>query len=235
MLSTKAGYRYIADIFLPNRCALCGRVIVWDRLICTDCGNDLPETFEGSLAIGNTVCAVGVFYYGGNISKLIYGLKHGRAVFNFAELGAEMIAERLRKRGIADKIDIVTCVPMHRSKVIARGRDQAAVIAKFTADKLGKPTDLRLLRRSKDKTEQHKLSEKSERTAHAQAVYCAAKGHADISGKTVLICDDVITTGSTVSACAALLLSMGAEKVYAGSIAVSEYYKEYENKEYIEV
>jgi competence protein ComFC len=224
MLATKGVYKYLADIVFPNTCALCGKVIKWNGLMCEKCAGDMPETFEGLIHIENTDGAVGVFYYEGDIIGLIYKLKHGDSVFNFAELSADMIADKLRKRGISESIDIVTAVPMHFSKKMVRGRDQAELLARFTADKLGKPTDFHLLKRKKDSTEQHKL-ERDERQLHAEEVYIALSKHRDISGKTVLICDDVITTGSTIRACAAQLKSMGAKKVYACSAAVSAVYK----------
>ena len=232
MLAAKAGYKYLTDIIMPNTCALCEKVIKWDALLCEKCRGDIPETFDGFIRIENTDGAVGVFYYEDDIIGLIYKLKHGGAVFNFAELGACLIAEKLANRGIAENIDIVTSVPMHFSKKIVRGRDQAELIARFTADKLGKPSDLHLLCRKKDSTEQHKL-EREERQGHADKVYLAAKNHRDIKGKTILICDDVITTGSTIRACAAQLRSMGAEKVYACSIAVSAVYKDRADKDNI--
>ncbi|SFB78307.1 ComF family protein [Ruminococcus albus] len=225
MLASKPVYKYLADIVFPNTCAFCGNVIKWDNILCEKCAEDIPDTFEGLIRIENTDGAVGVFYYESDIIGLIYKLKHGDAVFNFAELSAGMIAERLLARKIADSIDIVTAVPMHISKKIIRGRDQAELLGRFVADKLGKPTNFHLLGRKKDSTEQHKL-EREERQSHAEEVYTALPKHRDISGKTVLICDDVITTGSTIRACAAQLKSMGAKKVYACSAAVSAVYKD---------
>lgn len=224
MFASRAVYKYLADIVFPNTCAFCGKVIKWDGLLCEKCKEDMPETFDGLIRIENTDGAVGVFYYEGDIIRLIYKLKHGDAVFNFAELCAGMISDKLRDKGIADNIDIVTAVPMHFSKKMVRGRDQAELLARFTADKLGKPTDFHLLGRKKDKTEQHKL-ERDERMSHAEEVYTALPKHRDISGKTILICDDVITTGSTIRACAAKLKSMDAKKIYACSAAVSAVYK----------
>lgn len=229
MLYTKAGYKYIADIIMPNSCALCGRVIRWDKLTCDKCGSELPETFDGVVPIENTDGAVGVFFFEDKIKALIYKLKRGGAVNNFAELCSSITAERLRSLGWADEIDAVTAVPMHRSKRIMRGRDQAELLASFTADALNKPVDFKLLRRSSDRTEQHKLK-RDERKAHAEQIYSAAENHSDIKGKTVLICDDVITTGSTIRACAIHLKKMGAEKIYACGAAVSEVYKKQMNK-----
>lgn len=225
MLHTKAWYKYIADIIMPNSCAFCGRVIVWDKLVCDKCANDLPETFDGVIPIENTEGAVGVFFFEEKITDRIYKLKHSGAVNNFAELCTSMIAERLRDLDWAAEIDIVTAVPMHRSKKILRGRDQAELLAKFTADALEKPTDFKLLGHIRDRTEQHNIADPKERHFHAEKIYYAAENHNDIKGKTLLICDDVITTGSTVRACAFHLKKMGAAKVYACGAAVSKYYK----------
>ena len=232
MLVTKKGYKYIADIVMPNTCAFCGKVIEWDRLLCSVCEDDMPEKFDGSVLIENTDGAFGCFYYENKIIDLIYRLKHGGAVYNFAELCADMISEKLINKGIADDIDLVTSVPMNLRKKIVRGHDQAEVLAKFVADKLGKPVERKLLYRSSDSTEQHKL-ERDERREHADKVYSLSAGHKDIKGKTILICDDVITTGSTVRACAAKLREAGADKIYACSAAVSSKYKEYSDKENI--
>lgn len=102
-------------------------------------------------------------------------------------------------------------------------------MARFVADALGKPTDFTLLCRKKDNTEQHKL-ERDDRRSHAEQVYSEVEKHSDISGKTILICDDVITTGSTIRACAAHLRHMGAKKVYACGAAVATGNKQYADK-----
>ena len=121
---------------------------------------------------------------------------------------------------------------MHRRKRLARGQNHAERAARFVADKLSRPVDLSLLERSGDTTEQHKL-EKEERRSHAENVYKAAKHHSDIKGKTILICDDVITSGSTISACAERLKEMGAAKVYACSAAVSDVYRDSKDMDHI--
>ena len=207
---------------MPNSCPFCGKVIVWNKLVCDECEADLPDSFNGNIAIENTEGAVGVFYYDGKVIDLIYKMKHGSAVHNFPELCAGMIAERLDRFGFC--ADIVTAVPMYFSKKLIRGGNQAELLAKFVSAAVDKPVDLTLLKRNKDSTEQHKL-EKDERESHAEEVYSAGEKHSDIKGKAVLICDDVITTGSTIRACAYHLKKMGAQKVYACSVAVSEVYR----------
>ena len=220
MLVRDKRYKFLADIIMPNSCAFCGKVIRWDALLCQDCENDLPETFCASVAIGNCSGMWSVFVYENEIIDLIYKLKHGGSVYNFAELCAVKLGEKLAENGVADKIDAVIPVPMNIRKRIRRGHDQAVVLAKFIADELGKPVDLTCLRRGSDSTEQHTLSAE-ERDTHAKEVYFANEGHTDIKGKTILLCDDVITTGSTMSACAAILKDMGAKEIYCVSAAIA--------------
>ena len=220
MLVRDKRYKYLSDIILPNSCAFCSKVIRWDKLLCEDCKADLPKMFSTDISVKNCAGSYSVFVYENDIVDLIYRLKHGGSVYNFAELCALMIGEKLTGSGLTDKIDIVTAVPMNIRKRILRGHDQAELLARFVADVLHKPSDMTMLRRSYDKTEQHKLSG-SERADHAQDVYYANEKHTDITGKCILLCDDVITTGSTMSVCAGILKAMGASEVYCCSAAIA--------------
>ena len=220
MLFTNRRYKYLADIIMPNSCALCGKVIVWDRLVCDECSADMPREYTEMQKFANIEGAVSAFYYEDKIISRIYRLKNDADVNNFAELSALKIAERLCEQGLTDKIDVVTAVPMHIRKKLVRGRNQAELLARFVADAINRPTDFSMLARISDKTEQHKLM-REERAAHARKIYIANRKHSDIRGKTVLICDDVITTGSTISACGGVLKELGASEVYACSAAVS--------------
>lgn len=220
MIVRNKRYKFLADIVLPNSCAFCGKVIRWDRLMCDKCEADIPDTFTVSAHVDNCVKSLSVFVYEDDIIGSIYHLKHGGDINNFAELCALKIGEKLGDMKITDNIDLITAVPMNIAKRIRRGHDQAAVLARFIADVLDRPVDLSLLRRKSDKIEQHKLS-RTDRAVHAAEVYFINEDHNDISGKTILICDDVITTGSTMSVCAGLLREMGAKEVYCCSAAVA--------------
>ena len=83
------------------------------------------------------------------------------------------------------------------------------------------PCDPSLLVRRYTRTEQHKLSA-SGRAEFASGLYAASARHSDIRGKRIILADDVITTGSTASVCASLLLSMGAADVIAASVCRTE-------------
>ena len=214
--------KYIADIFLPNRCPACSRLIPWNKLICDKCKSSLqPVTGEpcDDLTRRSFDSCFSLFYYEQPCIKAVYALKHDKAV-NFAEYGAQLLCSKLKKSGLADKADIVTCVPMSRKKLRKRKYNQAEMIAKYLADQLGKPLDASLLVHSPTLTEHHKLS-KGERALDAQKSYAASASHGDITGKNVILCDDVYTTGATMDACARCLKDMGANSVIAVSIAAA--------------
>ncbi|WP_294408587.1 phosphoribosyltransferase family protein [uncultured Ruminococcus sp.] len=222
MVSRRSSYKYLIDIILPNRCPVCSKVIKWDKLVCEKCIDTLPLAELNKSGAEECEMTYSAFVYKDKVKDLIYSLKYSGASGNFAEYSAMLTAGYMKIDGVADKIDIVTAVPMHISKKRLRGGDQAELLAKLTADILGKPADLHLLKRTRDKTEQHMLSAR-ERKQHADMVYIKNPKHGRIDGKTVLICDDVITTGSTMNACARLLKEMGAAAVYGCSAAKTDH------------
>ncbi|WP_302940662.1 ComF family protein [Ruminococcus sp.] len=151
--------------------------------------------------------------------KAIHQLKDDRQL-NFAEYSAKLLGNVLRENGIVQQADIITSVPMHRSKRRKRGYDQAQKLAHFTAMELGIREDHRLLGRTRDTAEQHTLTA-SERKTHAEEIYFSLPDHADIKGKNILLFDDVYTTGATLNVCSRLLKEMGAKKVFCAAIATT--------------
>ena len=150
----------------------------------------------------------------------IYQLKHAQNI-SFARHSAAELAKVLEKRGLANGIDLVTCVPMSRRKKRKRGYNHAEVIAKYLAKQLGKPLDTALLVHSDTITDHHKLVGR-QRAEDADKSFAVAERHADISAKTVLLCDDVYTTGATMNACANCLKKIGAKSVIAAAIASTQ-------------
>ena len=151
--------------------------------------------------------------------KAIHQLKDDRQL-NFAEYSAKLLSNVLRENGIAQQADIITSVPMHRSKRRKRGYDQAQKLAHFAAMEFGIKENYRLLGRTRDTAEQHTLTA-AQRKTHAEDIYYSLAKHADIKGKNVLLFDDVYTTGATLNVCSRLLKEMGAKKVFCEAIATT--------------
>lgn len=216
------------DMLFPNRCPCCGRIIKWDKLICGKCLDSLPFLDDTPWQVrfpsdvsGDDIFfdyAAAVFAYESPAVEGIYCLKSGHGV-NFARFAADILCHKLENDGIA--ADIITCVPMAAGKKRSRGYNQAEILAKYISRKTDIPCDFRLLKRKAVSLEQHTLNA-GERHSLAGRIYSLNGAHGDIKGKTVLLCDDVFTTGATMNKCAELLKGAGADKVFCVSICCTE-------------
>lgn len=218
--------KYWLDWIFPNRCPLCNKLIDWNGLLCTSCQGKLP--FLDSMIVKDKCKEAdkcfAVFAYEDIAIDGIYGLKHFNGV-NLAEYASDYLVDFMAEEHINDQIDLVTCVPMSRTKLLDRKYNQAEVFAQYMRKRLNKPFDGKLLKRKHNNIEQHMLSSE-ERRENAESVYYIHKKHADIKGKNILICDDVITTGATMSKCVSLLKQMGADKVYVATICTTVRYNQ---------
>ncbi len=109
------------------------------------------------------------------------------------------------------EFDCIIPVPLHEKRERQRGYNQSLLIAKELAKKCGKPVELRMLNRVADTPPQAEMN-KEERQKNMERAFSAAPS---ASGRAILLVDDVVTTGSTLMACAAALKSARAARVYA--------------------
>ncbi len=178
-------------------CHICGRAGKED--ICSDCRD------------GRSFCrAVAAYNYTGSCKKLVYAFKFRDAIYA-ADAMAQDIAAVC---DFASRADTVTSVPSRREAMILRGYNQSRELALRVGAILGLPYD-EFLRQKKGAKPQHELSAEQRRRNYVNSLMCIKPP----AGKTVLIIDDVLTTGSTLDACAQLLMENGAHRVYAAVFA----------------
>lgn len=215
----------IRDFVYPNRCGFCGRIIEPSKLVCCDCANKISFLPFGAEAWSNSwhnSDLDGFFVsceYSGTVRNGLLRLKRSYG-FNAAEYICLELADRIEASGLSGQIDLVTCVPMSRSRRRQSGYNHAETVAKILSRELGIPCDFSLIGRKNKSYYQHEQTAKA-RWELARRMYYAKGGKRSLNGRTVLLCDDIITTGSTVSSCASLLKSMGASRVYAAALAGS--------------
>jgi ComF family protein len=112
--------------------------------------------------------------------------------------------------------DVIVPIPIHKSKYLERGYNQADILAKGLGKKLNLPVSSQLLIRNKKTLPQKKLSDK-ERLRNLQEAFSFNKQEEERLQKTiskVLLVDDIYTTGSTIEACTNVLKSNGISRVY---------------------
>ena len=211
---------WIADLFLPNRCPICGDFISYDALVCGKCEREMESLKADNALIrercSSDICsrAVYVYIYKGKAKDGIISLK-GESK-NFGIYLGKKLSEAMISENLVSSVDCITYVPMSKKKLRKRRYNQAKVIACEISRNTGIPIAEGLLLKTHS-AEQHTLG-KRERAENAASFY--TDGKHDLTGKTVMICDDVITTGSTLGRCAGLIKSLKAKEVYiaAGTI-----------------
>ena len=156
-------------------------------------------------------------------NRVIYHIKASgeRRTSRFlSERLAPSIAETLRVKGISLEDCTVTYLPRSMRAVLANGVDQSKNLAKALSSLLGIKT-VCLIRRRRGANRVQKQLSFEERAKNAKNAFLPAR-HADCRGKTVLLVDDIVTTGAGMAACSRILYSLGARRVLGVTAAVDE-------------
>ncbi len=127
---------------------------------------------------------------------------------------SELFADALRTK-VQNQYDGISAVPLNAIRMRERGYNQSALIAEYFAGKSGVPFKPALIERIKNTPSQTKLNREQRIKNMQDAFIC----HQDLSGQRILLIDDVITTGSTLNACALVLKTAGAKQVDIGALA----------------
>ena len=177
-------------------------------LICERCGRSKDECHCGKQRRAFERC-ISPFYHKGVAQNGIYTLKSEGFAVTVAGFAAEM-AEVVRREYGGIPFDCVTAVPLHKRELLDRGFNQAEKLGQALAQRMGIPYAA-LLTKITVTAPQKELTA-VERSGNLLGVFDVC---GDVAGKTILLVDDVITTGATLDECAKMLKIFGAEEVYA--------------------
>ncbi|HKW57280.1 MAG TPA: ComF family protein [Candidatus Acidoferrum sp.] len=229
----------VASVWFPAGCRLCDVLLVHSSRvpicqeclasfaegpapICEICGRPQPSLAPAAetsplcqVCARNTYGFERVRSYGvyeGALARAILLLKWERM-----DPLAAWFAERLGDLGSALAADVVAPVPLHRKRQKERGYNQAALISKPLARRLGLPHQELLLVRTKPRPDKQILT-LDERWASVRGAFATRPG-SQVDKRRVLLVDDVMTTGATLDACARALLSGGAAAVVGLTVA----------------
>lgn len=188
-------------------CLTCGRAMKNLADYCDECQND-KHYYDLARA---------PLRYEDEVVTIVHRLKYGGAKY-LAETFAQFMADTFFEEKL--DADIITFVPMHKSKQKSRGYNQAEEIAKAIGILLNLPV-VSLLERVK-KTKNFAKMNRRERAEAIEGVYALNADKATVKGKKILLIDDVFTTGATVNECARLLKSGKCDKVSVLTFATSK-------------
>lgn len=204
---------FLIDFVVPRSCAFCGVLAIHDeRGICVNCFDDLPWHEPAvSPTPGIFECSISMLNYEFPVDVAIKALKFKRHLFYIPAFAEVLCAAN---QYLPNDVDTVLPVPLHWWRKTRRGFNQASELAKPVADLLGVEL-LRCVHRHKATPFQSGLNA-PERRRNLKQAFAVRKR---LQKKHVLIIDDVVTTGTTLTELARVLLVHGAEKVSALTVA----------------
>jgi competence protein ComFC len=185
-----------------------GAVCELDTPVCPVCSRD-----EGNYLFER---ARSWCFYDGALARAILLLKF-ESIDSLGHLFARNLAGIVRRSGTDFAADVVVPVPLHRQRERERGYNQAALIAKPLARRLGLPYKAVLLTRIRPRPDKHLLTVE-ERWESVRGAFATRQG-SQVDNLRVLLVDDVMTTGATLDACAQALRDAGARSVVGLTVA----------------
>ena len=208
----------ILDLLYPPKCPFCGKLLEKGQLLCPECQNGLPwlTGTVGERKIELTGGCVSVAEYDERVKKGVHAFKiHGRSARSVA-FGL-LIAQCVKDHDLT--ADLVSWPPLSKKRLRERGYDQARLLAEKVGKELGLPV-VRTLQKE-HRPAQSGLDGREARRTNLLGAYTAVDAEA-FRDKRVLLVDDVLTTGATLSECARTLRLAGAEAVVCTTLARAE-------------
>jgi competence protein ComFC len=227
----------VRSLFFPAHCAHCGRRVEEGRDWCEECASGIERVkpprcetcshpYDGmssDLICPNCrgeefafVCAVTVARSQRSVRSVIHRLKYNR------EMWLARVLAKIQSEGFADMrlagvvFDALVPVPLHPRRLRERQFNQAAILAEYLSKTSGIPV-CEILRRTRYTGTQTGLNRRARRQNLRDAF--SLRQDVDVTNLDLLLVDDVLTTGSTLDACAAILIKYGARSVRALTVA----------------
>lgn len=236
-----AAFKSVVNFLIPPHCVSCHTPLesdqglcgpCWSRIAfisqpyCDCCGMPLPYSAEVAQGILCGSCSLERPHYDKTRSAVAYDKASKDLILRFKHGDQTALAPFFNRWLIQaaqtlplDTIDGVLPIPLHWTRLLKRGYNQAALLA----SRFAKDTDLtyfpNLLKRHRATASQGHLSNQERRDNVARSFLIAPKDCALIKGKNLLLIDDVFTSGATVEACTQTLKAAGAARVYVLTIA----------------
>lgn len=220
----------IAKLIFPPRCIFCGNFLELNKDIdiCDSCYSRIPFNNNSLIKMKNNILirnfcddVICLCYYSDIIRDSIIRYKF----FNksgYYRTFAKILSDKLKKMTIGSNFDIIIGVPLNKQREYLRGYNQSYLISRTISKDMRIPEGSYLLERVKDTKVQSLLAGelRYENVNEAFRVTCKEK----IKDKSIILIDDILTTGYTIGECCRVLKEAGAKKVIVAVIASGKKY-----------
>jgi ComF family protein len=215
-------FEKILDIIFPPKCIFCNKILNYGvkSSICENCNLKIPflngrdiNLIKTNNYFDDIIC---VCEYSGIIKEALIKYKF----FNRPSFGrtfAKLIYDKIKGMTDWEKVDIIIGVPLHRKKEKKRGYNQAHLISKQLGRLLEIKVNKNILVRTKN-TDSQSLLNRADRLRNVKDAFLVTDSNL-VKDKSILILDDILTTGTTLDECCKALKDAGARKVIAAVIA----------------
>ncbi len=221
----------LLSLIFPRLCLACAEdAPAYGQLICTDCSVTMPETdfhlqkenpiterFWGRVEI-QAGAALYIFTKGNRVQHLLHNLKyHGKK--EIGEMVGRRLGYKLKESPHFSEVDLIVPVPLHPKKELFRGYNQSAWFGQGLSEVMGVPMLADGLKRN---IHAESLTKKSrmQRLGSVEDMYVVPNSRR-LQSRHILLVDDVLTTGSTLEACASQILEVPGAKVSFATIAMA--------------
>lgn len=209
----------LIEWLFPPRCPLCRRFLDRGPVdLCDTCRKELDFLHDPYTKLRPPLVegVISVLPYEGVVRRGMHRYKYRGGVAAGPAFG-RLLAGRVRQSGLGARVQAVCWVPCHRSVLRRRGYDQAEELARPLAAELGLPVAA-LLKKVRRTAPMNRLNAAARR-ANVLGAFEAACPPGSLQGASILLVDDIVTTGSTLSECARVLRGAGAAHVYGATFA----------------
>lgn len=228
----------IWDFLFPRRCVVCDdAVFPWGKLICFSCKDKLKKVIDPfCMCCGKKISSLEIelcfdcknkkhefvrgraLYEYDSVKESIFRFKYQKRA-EYAQFFAEEVVNFLGEEMRGWKADALVPVPLHKSRLRKRGYNQAELMANLISEKINIPVKTSLIIRCKKTLPQKKLDH-LERQNNLKKAFKLVEN--DVKLRTIIIIDDIYTTGSTIDAMTKVFCTDSSKKVYFISLAVGE-------------
>jgi len=211
-------WELLLNFFFPLRCVICGKLLAADNRdrVCGDCWGRiiyLNRPIDIRLSL-ETIWSVGV--YDEVLKELIHQFKYKEKKYLANPLG-KLLVDFVEKYLKEERFDYIVPIPLEKSRQKKRGYNQAELLARVLGEAVNKPILTHLVERRKKTKPQFGLK-REERFENLSGAFEISESGEEtippIAGKTILLLDDLATTGVTLNECAKTLKRVGVSEVY---------------------